>query len=59
VVGGAGEQQRVGGELVLAAVGPGNSQSDPAIMRMLAGLAAMVHGVDSIFGDAASMTQWS
>jgi hypothetical protein len=32
-VGGVSEQQSAGGELMVAAVGPGNSRSDPVMVR--------------------------
>jgi hypothetical protein len=56
-VGGAGEQWGVGKELAVAPVGSGNSRSDPVTLRILAGLVATVHDIDSLFTDATSMMQ--
>jgi hypothetical protein len=54
-VAGADEQRGIGGELAVTTDGPGNSQSDPATVRILAALVATAHSVDSLLGDAALM----
>jgi hypothetical protein len=57
MVGGAGKQWGVSGELTMAPAGLGNNRCDLVMVEILVDSAAMEHGVDFLFGDATESAQ--